>query len=209
MRFAACLVASSLLVACADGESSSEGGGRFDEARTDEIKKDAPAPDVAAAPTTDAPDTAASAPAEDKPPTPKVNTCREARDLGELNADAYANTSTLQARGTCSEWLKIRGVESNLDSVSMQMKLTLVSPTDADYDMHVYLNEKEDALECSTAVAKSEVPASRSDVVSIRWGDMGWWWNFGDDSRWVTVEVRAKDPTKCGKGNWVLFVQQR
>lgn len=205
---AAAILASTVLVACADGDSEGESDGRFDESsRTDDIKKDAPAADVA-------PEKTEAAPAAENKDGPAptshapVNTCSDARAIGEINADVNTTNSTLQARGTCSEWLKLRALEADNGTVPNELKLTLMSPQEADYDLFVYLNQNEDVQECSTVVGKSEVPAARSDVVTVKWGDLGYWWSIGDDSRTVTIEIRAKDLAKCGKGNWALFVQK-
>lgn len=131
------------------------------------------------------------------------NGCADARDLGSLSGDA---AGSLSAQGTCSEWLKVRVLESRTGPIAAAMKLkaTLVS-TNVDFDLHVYVDASEDTTECTTETAKSENPLSRSDTAEATWGE-GWLVNGSDDSRTVSIEVRAKDPTACGNGQWVLVL---
>jgi len=134
---------------------------------------------------------------------PTENSCTDARDLGSLSGDA---AGSLTAQGTCSEWLKVRVLETRAGAIAAAMKLksTLVS-TGMDFDLHVYVDASEDTVECTTETAKSENPIARSDTAEATWGE-GWLVNGSDDSRTVSIEVRAKDPASCGKGQWVLVL---
>ncbi len=212
LLLAALLLSSTSIVACAS-ETEDGSGGRFDDdieapTRSDDVvaTKDGDEQQPAA-PAADAPSTPAPG-EEEKPATtpPQTNTCSTARDLGSIAGDA--DGSNVTAQGTCSEWLKIKVNETSSGALARAMKLTatLVSPANADFDLRVYVNKESDITECTTVTAKSELPASRSDVVKVEWGE-GWTVNFGDDSRTVSIEVRAKDPSSCGKGNWALVLE--
>jgi hypothetical protein len=148
--------------------------------------------------------TAPEGPSQEKSAT--ATTCQTPRDLGAIAGDADAPQRT--ERGTCSEWLRIRVTESNAGVwvAPMKLNLTLSSPPGADFDLHVYVNKDTDVLECTKEEVKSELPANRSDVAQVTWGE-SWSGNNTDDQRPVSIEVRAKDPASCGKGEWVLILE--
>lgn len=137
------------------------------------------------------------------PSSPTTNTCATAKDLGTLVGDT--DKPKINAQGTCSQWLKVRITEADKSVFANNQKVeaTLVSPEGADFDLYVYMNKENDVTECSKASESSVLPASRSDVVQLTWGEE-WTANNTDDSRTLAIEVRAKDAKDCGKGNWVL-----
>lgn len=208
-----------LLVALATGISAALLGctadvsptkGRFDSAdkeatpaRTDEIKTSSPSdpaptdPDKHTSQTTSAAATTTQTPA---------TTCREPKNLGAIAGDA--DGAAISAQGSCSEWLRVQVTESSTGvfASAMKLKATLISPPEADFDLHVYFNRDQNTLECTTEQDKSELPVARQDVVSVSWGEE-YTANNSDDQRPVSIEVRAKDPAKCGKGNWVLLLE--
>lgn len=142
--------------------------------------------------------------------TTGTTTCEAPRNLGAIAGDVDGTPRT--ERGTCSDWLRLRVTEEDNASYSawandLKLRLTLSSPAGADFDLHVYLDEEQDVVACTTEFAKSEAPANRSDLVELSWGETGWTANAGDDSRTLSIEVRAKDPSSCGKGEWVLTLE--
>lgn len=147
-------------------------------------------------------------PDEKTPVTPKTQTtCAAPRDLGVVAGDA--DGASVSTQGTCSEWLRIRVNETATSSLlagPMKLSATLVSPAAADYDLYLYVNKDADVVECTKEEGKSDLPANRSDILKLQWGE-GWTANASDDQRPVSIEVRAKDPANCGKGNWVLLLE--
>jgi hypothetical protein len=138
-------------------------------------------------------------------PTPTARTCSGARDLGTISGDVGADQ--VVAQGNCSDWVKVRVTEKNTYPVgdSLEVTATLVSPSPDDFDVYAYVNEAADAIECSTVNIKSDLPASRSDVIKVEFGET-YWPNASDDSRTVTFEVRKKT-AGCSVGSWSLLVQ--
>ncbi len=135
-----------------------------------------------------------------------TTSCDKPHDLGSIAGDS--DGSSVTAQGDCTQWLRIRANETDHGVLPHGMKLTatLVSPPGIDFDLVVYLNEKADTLECTTATGQSAVPASRPDVVEAQWGEV-WDPIDGDDSRTVSIQVKAKDPSSCGKGTWALVLE--
>ncbi len=189
------------LTGCASGdEGTADRRFALDPTAADDVTKSEDGADVT---TPDAPAAPAATPAP-----AKQNTCQTARDIGTLNADALS-TQPISAQGTCSEWVKFTALESvKWDGARMMIKATLVSPKDAPYELHVYLNKDADQIECSTEVKSTTTPSGPEDVVTADWGDPWGFPNASDDKRTVSVEIRAKNPASCGKGNWVLFVDR-
>lgn len=197
----------SALVACGSESEEFDDEGRFDDepTRTDDVvsKKpgkpkggDAPAP---GAPEDSTPD------AEEPGNTVATNTCETARDLGAIIGDAEGSTVT--AQGSCSEWVRIRATEQRTGplAAAMMVTATLVSPPGTNFDLRVLVNPEMDSVECSTESGRSDLPAGRSDIAKVQWGE-GYLINGSDDSRPVSIEVRAKSPADCGKGSWTLLI---
>lgn len=163
----------------------------------------------------DRPDSGVAAPVEDsgasegdsgtpEPPGP-TTTCRQPRDLGAIAGDD--GTASVTAQGRCGEWLRIRVTESYTGIVAGPMRLTatLVSGGSDDFDLVAYMNKDTDLLECTTATDQSELPAGRSDVVKLLWGEE-YTANSGDDSRTISLQVKGVG-TDCGTQPWTLLLQ--
>lgn len=143
-------------------------------------------------------------PDDSEAPAPST-TCRSPRDLGAISGDT--TSAAVRASGTCSQWLRVRVTENDTNPLGypMTLRATLASPTGDDFDLYVYLNKDSDVLECSTPAASSQLPAARSDVVQLQWGEY-WTANRSDDSRTVSIEVRHKSEG-CAKVPWALIVE--
>jgi hypothetical protein len=207
-----------LLVACAEVPDEGDESGRFDEVTstpaTSADKNADAGSDLAATPTGEGstpaptPGTAPAPPPAAPAPPPATDpgrTCQTARDLGALSGDT--GTRSISAQGFCSDWLRVRVTEDWRGPTGGMMKVTatLISPDREDFDVIVYLNAASDVLECTTAMAKSELPAGRSDVARASWGER-YTFNSGDDSRTVSVRIKKKSGT-CSNQPWSLLLQ--
>jgi hypothetical protein len=199
-------------VACGSDPESEPGGGRFGNGdsptRTDDVTEGTAKPndpaltgDGGIVETTDTPP-------DDTPTTPSAptTTCNKPHDLGSIAGDD--DGSTVTAQGDCTEWVRIRALETKTGPLANPMKLTatLISPPGVDFNLYAYVDTDTDTLECTTVTEKSEAPASRSDVVHLQWGE-SWVANDSDDSRTVSLQIVAKDPASCGKGTWALLLE--
>lgn len=197
------LTAISVVVSACVTESEHKGGLAGTGApaeKVQDVKASDPSPSDNDAGTSDDVDASSSVP--DQPTT----TCEDAHDLGAIAGDA--DGAQVSRRGTCSEWLRIQVNETNSLPLAnpMRLKATLFSPPDVDFDLFVYVNKDQNSVECTKLADKSELPANRSDVVSLRWGEE-YTGNNSDDQRPVSIEIRAKDPASCGKDSWLLVVE--
>lgn len=197
-----------------DDESNTSGeGNQDDESPAPRASSSTPAPGTTTSPTTPPGNEPAPTPGLPGDPTPPstptdptpVRTCGAARDLGTISGDVGADQ--VVAQGNCSDWVKVRVTENNKYPVgdALEVSATLVSPSGEDFDLFAYVNDAADAIECTTVKAKSELPASRSDVLKVEFGET-YYPNASDDSRTVTFEVRKKSG-KCSVGSWSLVVQ--
>lgn len=136
--------------------------------------------------------------------TDTPNTCETAINLGQMNGEpklANQPADKFSAQGHCSKWLKLRVNEDSSGLQALQLKATLISPPNHKFNLYAYVNPDEDVLECTTPLASSESTLSSIDDLTLTWGD-SW---FSDDSRTVTIEVRATD--SCDdKSSWSLLL---
>ncbi len=205
MRLIAPLLTVPLLVACVAEPEQKDGrfgGEDLPPRRADEVVSAPTKPGVQGAESPAAADSA-NTPVQEKA---TATTCQAPRDLGAIAGDEDSTPRT--ERGSCSEWLRIRVTEASTGAwpTPMKLNLTLSSPPGADFDLHVYMNKESDVLECTKEEAKSELSANRTDGAKLEWGEY-WSANGSDDQRAVSIEVRAKDPASCGKGEWVLLIE--
>jgi hypothetical protein len=140
------------------------------------------------------------------PPAPTTNTCQTADDLGQVNADD--GNGKLTASGTCPKFVKLRAVESDSGFFGspMTLKVTLVSPPGADFDLAVFMNRNQDVQDCGPlAIAVSET-SNPQDQVDFSWGETSFAANDADDSRTVTVQVKSAGGA-CSTQPWQLTVE--
>ena len=211
-RLLSALTVASFLVACSapapagiDSQEPEQKSGDDDSS-----KKSAPAasasspePPAASTPATAPP----PAPKPPTPPAPTTNTCQTADDLGHVDADQ--GNGKLTASGTCPKFLKLRANEgdSGFFGSEMHLKVTLVSPAGADFDLAVFMNRNQDVQDCGPlAIAVSEKSGDPQDQVDFSWGEQSFAANDADDSRTVTVQVKSAGGA-CSTQPWQLTIE--
>lgn len=135
-----------------------------------------------------------------------TNACASARDIGKVSGDS--NADQLTAKGSVSEWLSLRVTEdATLTGASLKVKLTLLSPTDENFDLFVHYDPLMDVVKCAPpASASSTQQAGISDSVSLSWGE-GVVPNGGLDDRTLRIEVRHVSGACKPGAEWTLIVQ--
>jgi hypothetical protein len=117
---------------------------------------------------------------------------------------------TATSSGTDSKFLRIRVSEDDsslLSSKDLKARITLTS-TGGNFDLYVYRgNTVGDGggVECTTVTSSSTEAAGSPDVVALTWNDnrpVG----GHDDTRLLTIEVRAAD-SSCAGASWSLTVE--
>lgn len=135
---------------------------------------------------------------------PPSNVCTAGRDIGTLGGDTI--TPALQTTGTCSEWVKLRATENDDSVFAVAMKLRISVTSDANADLYVYLDPKNDTLSCDVPYAASNgVGPGESEIASVSWGEsvVG---NRSDDSRTVNILVLFPDEACSASTSWSLVV---
>ncbi len=134
--------------------------------------------------------------------------CQQATSAGTVSGDTGGQSVYLT--GSAPRWVQVRVTEDNSSAIGQKLKVTatLNSPAGENFDLYVYLNEKSDvALECSALAGSSTNGAGATDTVTKSWGE-GALANGSDDSRNVSIEVRAAAGTTCNPNNtWTLTVK--
>jgi hypothetical protein len=132
---------------------------------------------------------------------PAPNACNGARALGMASGDS--NNDQISASGSTSEWLSVR-ITEDATFGDLKAKITLVSPTGANFDLHVYYDEFADTVKCTAPASKSSTQqAGISDSVSFLWIDA----LASDNSRTVSIEVRHVSGTCNPADKWTLLIQ--
>ncbi|HUJ63112.1 MAG TPA: hypothetical protein VLX92_31660 [Kofleriaceae bacterium] len=132
-------------------------------------------------------------------------TCSGAASLGTVSGDTGADTQ--QGSGYQSAWYSVRVTEndSSVFAVPMNLTVSLTSPPGSNFDLYVYVDTGTDDVDCTT-VTGSSTRTSGVDSVHLTWGETGTFANGSDDSRTVSIEVRAVT-TSCSAGaTWQLSV---
>lgn len=231
-RFAAVVFAlgCAAAVACANGVADLEDGGLIepeeDDASTPVRDSATPPRDVALPPVVQV--DSAPPPAEDAgtdatvrdsgtgdsgtgsdagTPTACVspNACLGATTMTDVSGDTGAGTSRIT--GTTSQWLKIRVSEDDSGVVGkkLKLKLTLTSPSSANFDMRVYVPLDGSSQKCTGADRMTSATVG-PDVASVEWGE-GLVANGDDDDRTVTVEVFHVSGTCAAGQTWSLLAE--
>jgi hypothetical protein len=133
-------------------------------------------------------------------------TCETAKDLGQLAGDI--GTPSVTYEGTCSEWVKIRVLESSTSVIAAAEKLavTLIpNKGSTDFEVRAYVNKEFDSPECALPSAETSSPEEKSQLVKLEWGET-FSGNNADDSRTVNIHVKSKD-ANCTTKTWTLLVQ--
>jgi hypothetical protein len=124
-------------------------------------------------------------------PCTSPNMCSNATQLGSISGDT--TTADKTANGTTSQWFTVAVTEddSGVLGVPMKLQVTLHSPSNENFDLYVYLGGSVGAVECTTVQSSSTNGTGAIDSVALTWGETGTFSNGSDDSRTVTIEVRA------------------
>lgn len=173
--------------------------------------------DTGSAPTSDAAPDTGSAPVDTGTPASDSSSgsscttltaadCAAATSIGSVSGDTGSGTKTTS--GTDSKFVRVTVTEDDsavFSSKDPKARITLKS-TGGNFDLYVYLGPSKGdggGFECSTLKASATEPAA-DDVVSIAWNDNR---PIGghDDTRVVTIEVRATMPS-CAGASWTLTV---
>jgi hypothetical protein len=206
-----------------DGGSSSDTGSTEDEdtgttpAETDSGSSSADDTGTSAA-DSESPKDSGSAPIDSgAPPTDSSSgtpcstltaaDCTSASSIGSVSGDTGSGVKT--ATGTDSKFVRVTVTEDDsavFSSKDPKARITLKS-TGGNFDLYVYLGPSKGdggGVECTTLKASATEPAA-DDVVSIAWNDNR---PIGghDDTRVVTIEVRATMPS-CAGASWTLTVE--
>jgi hypothetical protein len=135
------------------------------------------------------------------------NACPAARDVGSVSGDTDPTPNVVTAKGTKSEWIKVRVTEdkSGVGGQQLKVKASLASPTGTNYDVHLYVDHGGDNVECNNVTIESKLPAGQIDQVIDNWGE-GTIANGSDDGRTVSIYVdNVSGP--CGAGHeWTLTI---
>ena len=154
---------------------------------------DASVADVIVVPTVDA----SSAP---------TNTCETAKDMGTLSGDTAS--PSLSAKGTCSEWLKLRATEDDNSVFGKQLKLAikLTPPANQDLDLFAFFDPAKDVTSCAAPFATSQNPgAGVAESIALAWGE-GAVANGADEGRTVNVLVLYASGSCSSGEQWSLTV---
>ncbi len=137
-------------------------------------------------------------------PCNSPNACASASAIGTLSGDTSSPDVT--SSGTTSKWLTLIATENDSSPLATPMKLsvTLTSPGTENFDLYVYLGGSPGAVECSTIKQSSTNGTGQTDTVSIQWGESGTFANNSDDTRTITIEVRAASTPCDSTATWSL-----
>lgn len=134
------------------------------------------------------------------------NACLGATTMTGVSGDTGSPTST--KTGSTSQWLQIRVSEDNsslFDGAKLKLKLTLTSPSSANFDMRVYVPNDGSSQKCTGADRATNATVG-PDVASVEWGE-GLLPNGNDDDRTVTVEVFNVSGTCAAGQTWSLLAE--
>ena len=133
------------------------------------------------------------------------NACGGASAMTAVSGDTGAPTS--RTTGTTSQWLKIRVTEddSGVIGKKVTLRLTLTSPSSANFDMRVYVPTDASSQKCTGADRQTSATVG-PDVASVEWGE-GAVANGDDDHRTVTIEVFHVSGTCAAGQTWSLLAE--
>ncbi len=145
----------------------------------------------------------------DAPPVnvcPSALTCQAPTMLGSVSGDT--GNQMLTAMGHQSAWFRVRITEdySDVDGVALSLTARLTSPPGVDFDVFVYLNQGNDAVECSTTSGTTTTSGNVNQTRAV-WGETGPFSNGSADDRWVSIEVRPISGTCSPSATWQLVVE--
>ncbi|MEO8553492.1 MAG: hypothetical protein ABI678_26140 [Kofleriaceae bacterium] len=132
-------------------------------------------------------------------------TCAGAMNLGSISGDT--GSQKVSASGYQGGWFSVRVTEddSSVFGTKLSMTAKLTSPAASNYDVFVYFNSGNDAIECAS-VSASGTSTAVLDSARISWGE-GSVSNGNDDGRTVSVEVRPISGGCSAGAPWALELQ--
>jgi hypothetical protein len=124
--------------------------------------------------------------------------------LGPVSGDSGGNAS---ASGYQSAWYQVRMTEDDNGPFAAAMSFTaqLTSPAATNYDLYIYINTGSDVLECTTPNG-SATKAGTMQSEHLTWGETGTFANGSDDSRTLSIEVRAPATGCSSAAQWQLQI---
>jgi hypothetical protein len=131
-------------------------------------------------------------------------TCAAEASLGSVSGDT--DFDMLTASGYQSAWYSVRVTEDDdgLFGIPLGFYVGLTSPASAHYQLFVYLDTDDDVVLCTGAL--STTVSGTTESVTTEWGETGTFSNGDDDSRTISIEVRAP-ASGCDAGQpWSLTV---
>lgn len=140
---------------------------------------------------------------------PDPSACAAATSLGSISGDTGSGSKT--ATGSSGQWLQITVTENDsslFSSKDLRAFFTLTSPPGENFDLFVYEGKtKADGggIECTT-VSGSSTSTTSPETVSLTWTDhrpIG----GADDTRILSIEVRAVTPTCDPSASWSLLIE--
>jgi hypothetical protein len=133
-------------------------------------------------------------------------TCQTGTMLGTVSGDT--GNAKLTASGYQSAWYRVRVTEDDSDVFGLTLRVgaKVTSPTNAAFDVFIYVNSGSDIVECSTTTGTK---TTNGNVRQVRaeWGE-GAISNGSDDGRTVSIEVRPLAASGCSPSDmWQLEVE--
>lgn len=142
-------------------------------------------------------------------PTGQGGTCTAAVDLGSVSGDENPSINSITFTGKGSQWLSVLVTEdvSGVLDHDLSVRVTLNSPTGANYDLFAYVDPSGTATTraCTTASGQSNNAEGVADVVNLLWDDSKV--GSSDDTRIVSIKVdHVSGP--CGPNDeWSITVE--
>ncbi len=159
------------------------------------------------------PDTGPAPPSDGSTPDPVVTCeaptrCSAAQEIGTISGDVSGRP--LSVTGYQSAWLKVWVTEDDMGLLLrlLRIDVVLASPPGMNFDLYLYypasISASPGAVECSRYLGSS-ASSGGQDSSFVWWPDtlLG----GGDDSRYVTIEVRHKSGKCDPNARWTLTVE--
>jgi hypothetical protein len=124
--------------------------------------------------------------------------------LASVSGDTGGNAS---ASGYQSAWYQVRMTENDSGPFATPMSVTvqLTSPAATNYDLFLYINTGSDVIECTTPNG-SATKSGVTQTERLQWGESGTFANGSDDSRTLSIEVRAPATGCASTATWQLQI---
>ncbi len=132
-----------------------------------------------------------------------IGTCEAPRDVGTVSGDTGG---TLNATGSCSEWISFRATENDDGTFGTGMKAKLtMTPKVHDFDLYAFFDPSRDVVACASPFARSEQGQLAVEVIPLSWGE-GTIANGSDDSRTIRILVQSTAEACPAGASWSLTI---